>query len=70
MLTDQEKRDLKEMAASKTLRNDFQWLSDSSRALESHLTHEDFVRFLSFMARLCPAPLAPRPFVPYANVRL
>lgn len=70
MLSEQEKQELKAMAASDQLRREFQWLSESSRALEASLSPDDFVRFLSLMARLCPTPPPARPFVPYTNARL
>jgi len=70
MLSEQEKQDLLAMAASEQLRREFQLLRDASRALESRISPEEFIQFLTMMARLSPQPPAPRPFVPYTNVRL
>jgi len=70
MLSEQEKQELQEMAASEQLRKEFQWLSESSRALEARLSPDDFVRFLTLMARLSPVTPASRPFVPYTTVLL
>lgn len=60
MLSEQEKRELAEMAASAELRGDFDRLSRDGAERRRTRTPDDALAFLGFMARLAPSTL-PRP---------
>lgn len=60
MLSEQEKRELLEMAASAEMRSDFDRLSRASAERRRKLSPDAAVAFLDFMARLAPSKL-PRP---------
>lgn len=60
MLSEQEKLELLEMAASAELRSDFDRLSRASAERRRTLSPDAAVAFLDFMARLVPSKL-PRP---------
>ena len=70
MLSEKEKQELKEMAASSTLREEFRALRNNSRDIESHVSVGDLVCWLTAMSRICPYPVQPRPFVRYVNVKI
>ena len=71
MLSEEEKRELKEMAASAAIREEFEQLRAASRLPRSQPVDLDqLLDFLTTMARLCPTPPPPRPFVPYSCVLL
>ena len=70
MLSDEEKRELREMAASESLRNDFRALRRNSQALERRITVEELAYWLSRMARLCPQRCKARPMVHYIDVKI
>ena len=60
MLSEIEKRELLEMAASAELRADFERLSRDSAERRRTRTPDEALAFLDFMARLAPSKL-PRP---------
>lgn len=60
MLSEAEKREWLEMAASAEVRADFDRLSRASAELRRNRTPDAAVAFLGFMARLAPSKL-PRP---------
>jgi len=39
-------------------------------ALQQHVDVDKFISFLTAMSRLNPKPAAPRPFVPYRQVKI
>lgn len=70
MLTEEEKRELREMAESASLKEEFRALRRNSRAIEGCLSIDQLIQWLSAMARSCPVPAKPRTFVDYPNVKL
>jgi hypothetical protein len=58
MLSEEEKREWLEMAASPEVRADFDRLSRASAELRRARTPDAAVAFLGFMARLAPSKLA------------
>ena len=70
MLSEEEKREMKEMAASATLREEFRTLRKNSQALERRVSVDELVRWLTAMARICPASLRPRPFMRDSNMKI
>jgi hypothetical protein len=69
MLSEQEKLELLEMARSTSLREEFRTLRRGSQQLERRMTVDEFMRWLSAMARVLPPPDKPRQFVEYKNVK-
>jgi len=69
MLSEQEKLELREMAGSAALRDEFRTLRRNSQQLERRLTIDELMSWLSAMARLLPKPTEPRRFVEYKNVK-
>lgn len=70
MLSEEEKQELKDMAASARIREEFSLLDAASRAAQAKVTPDQYVKFLSTMFRLTTPPPVKRPFVPYRTVRL
>lgn len=70
MLADEEKQELKELAGSAAVRDEFRLLRRNSTALQQRVDVDKFISFLTAMARLNPKPAAPRAFVPYKRVKL
>ena len=68
MLSDEEKKELLDLAASAQLRDDFRLLRRLSRARSIDV--DEFIRFLTFMAQLNPAGRSQRAFIAYRNVKL
>ncbi len=54
MLSEEEKQELREMAASETLRAEFRILRNNSRAIEQRLSVDDLARWLTAINRVCP----------------
>jgi hypothetical protein len=54
MLSDEEKQELRDMAASETLRIEFRVLRNNSRAIEQRLSVDDLARWLTAINRICP----------------
>lgn len=69
MLSDEEKRELREMAASEQLREEFRMLEKNSRAIEGRVSVDELAHWLTVMARMCPGDQKPRRMIPYANVK-
>lgn len=69
MLSERERQELREMAGSETLREEFRALRRNSEAIEGAITVDELAHWLTVMARFCPAPPNPRPPVHYATVR-
>ena len=70
MLTESEKRELREMAASVPLREEFRAMQQNSRALEGRVSVDELIRWLTAMGRAFPAPAKPRPVSRYTNVKI
>ena len=70
MLTDEEKQELKELAGSAAIREEFRLLRRNSMALQQRVDVDTFISFLTAMSRLNPNPPAPRAFVRYKQVKL
>lgn len=69
MLSEREKQELREMAGSEILREEFRALRRNSAAIERAITVDELAHWLTVMARLWPAPPNPRPPVHYTTVR-
>ena len=69
MLTEEERTELREMAASETLREEFRALRRSSQQLERRVSVDEFIRWLTAMARVLPKPSMPRRFIEYKNMK-
>jgi len=61
---------MREAAASAKVREDFDVLTACSRRRAAQVDLNTYLRFLTFMSRLCPGPPSPRPLIPYPNARL
>lgn len=70
VLTEQEKREMREMVESASLREEFRIMRRNSRAIEERLGIDGLIRWLSVMARSCPGAAKPRRFVHYTNVKI
>ena len=70
MLSEEEKQELKEMAASSTLREEFRALRFNSRDIERRISVDQLVQWLTAVSRISPRPVQPRPFVRYVNVKI
>lgn len=70
MLSEQEKKELKDMAASAQIREEFALLDAASRAAQARMELDQYVKFLTTMARLSPMPAPHRPFIPHRIVRI
>jgi hypothetical protein len=69
VLTEAEKQELREMAASMTLREEFQTLRRNSRTREVSISVDDLMQWLTAMAQICP-PVSSRPLVHYAHAKI
>jgi hypothetical protein len=69
MLSEEEKNDLREMAKSTRLREEFQALRENSQALERQVSIDELMRWLTAMTQILPST-PPRPFLEYKNVRI
>ena len=71
MLSEEERREMKVMAASATLREEFNRLRAASRCPPGQpMDVDQLLDFLTTMSRLSSQPPSPRPFLPYSRVRL
>ncbi len=70
MLSEEEKREIKEMAASVTLREEFRTLRRNSRTREGSISVDDLMRGLTAMAQICPQPGKSRPFLHYTHAKI
>jgi hypothetical protein len=69
MLTEKEKQELRALAGSQAIRDEFRLLRKNSRAAEP-VSVDVFIRFLTAMARLTTKSAVPRRFVPYKSVKI
>jgi hypothetical protein len=70
VLTEAEKQELREMAASMTLREEFQTLRRNSRTREINISADDLMKWLTAMAQICPRPAKSRPFIHYTHAKI
>jgi len=70
VLTEAEKQELREMAASMTLREEFRTLRRNSQTGETNISVDDLIGWLTAMAAICPQPATPRPFVHYTHAKI
>ena len=70
MLSEEEKQDLRTMAASASLREEFRIMRKNSRAVEQAIGVDELARWLTVMGSICPGAPKPRRFVHYANVKI
>lgn len=70
MLSEREKQELREMAASEILRKEFRAMRVNSEAIERTITVDELAHWLTVMARM--ATSAPKPRQPghYAAMKL
>jgi len=54
VLSEQEKQELREMAASDSLREEFRAMRRNSETIERTLTVDELAHWLTVMARICP----------------
>ena len=70
MLSEEEKREMREMAASATLREEFRTLRKNSQALERRVSVDELIRWLTAMARVCPDTPKSRRFIRDMNMKI
>lgn len=70
MLSEEEKQELREMAASESLREDFRTMRRNSRAMEGEIGVDELAHWLTVMGRVCPGVPKPQPFVHYTKVKI
>ena len=70
MPTEEEKQELRELAGSSRIRDQFRLLRKNSMALQQRVDVDKFISFLTAMSRLNPRPVAPRPFVLYKQAKI
>ena len=70
MLSEEEKQELREMAASASLREDFRIMRRNSRAMEGNIGVDELAHWLTVMGRICPGAQKPQRFVHYTKVKI
>ena len=71
MLSEEEKREMKDMARSPAIREEFEKVRALSQLPRSEPVDLDqLVKFLTFMSRLSTHPFPPRRVAPYSRVLL
>ena len=68
-LTEEEKQEIRELARSTVIRDEFRLLRECSRNMEQ-VDVDKFIAFLTTMAQLNPRFAPQRPFIPYRSVKL
>ena len=69
VFSDEEKRELREMAASEKLREEFRMLRKNSRAIEGRVSVDELAHWLTVMNRICPGNSTRRKFIHDADMR-
>ena len=70
VLSEEEKRELREMAASEQLREEFRMLRKNSRAIEGRVSVDELAHWLTVINRICPGDAKRRKFIHDADMRL
>jgi hypothetical protein len=69
VLSEKEKQELREMAASESLREEFRTLRKNSRAIEGRIGVDELAHWLTVMARVCPGTLRPPCSADYGEMK-
>ena len=69
MLSEEEKQEMRELAGSAAIRDEFRLLRKLSLA-HQRVDVDSYIQFLTAMSRLNPKPAPPRAFVEYKLVKL
>ena len=69
MLSDEEIQELREMAASETLRAEFRVLRKNSHDIEQRLSVDDLARWLTAINRICPGDPKHRKVISGSNFK-
>ena len=69
MLSEEEKRELREMGASETLREEFRTLQRNSREIAQRMSVDELARWLTAINRICPGDLKLRKFITGSNFK-
>ena len=69
MLSEEEKQEMREMAGSAAVRDEFRLLRKLSSARQ-RVDIDCYIQFLTAMSRLSAKPAPPRTFVKYTSVKL
>jgi hypothetical protein len=69
VLSKKEKQELREMAASEVLREEFRTMRRNSEVTERTLTVDELAHWLTIMAQICRTAPNPRPPVDYAMMK-
>ena len=70
MISEEEKKELREMAASETIREEFRTMRRNSEAVERTITVDELAHWLTVMARECPGAAKARRFILDADMRI
>jgi len=70
MLSEEEKQELREMAASATLREEFRAMRVNSEAIERTITVDELAHWLTVMARMATGAPKPRQPGHYVAMKL
>jgi hypothetical protein len=70
VLSEEEKQELREMAASESLREDFRTMRRNTRAMEGEIGVDELAHWLTVMGRVCPGAPKPQCFVHYTKVKI
>lgn len=70
MLSEKEKREMREMVESSSLREEFGTMRRNSRAIDERLEIDQLIRWLAAITRICPIPPKTRHFVRYTNLKI
>jgi hypothetical protein len=70
MLSEKERQELREMAASETLREEFRAMRRISESIERTITVDELAHWLTVMARVCPGSPEPRRELRYTTVKI
>ena len=69
-MSEKEKSELREMAASENLRDEFRALRKNSQAIEGRIGVDELAHWLTVMARVCPGEHKPRRLIVYTKVKI
>jgi len=69
LLSEEERQELREMAASQNLREDFRAMRKNSQSIERRIGVDELAHWLTVMARVCPGAPQPRRVVHYEYVK-
>jgi hypothetical protein len=69
-ISEEEKQELRELAGSAAIRDEFRLLRRNSMAMQQRVDVDRLIQFLNTMVRLNPNPAPPRTFVTYKSVKL